>query len=75
MVARNDPLPEAPFERILKNNGARRVSQGAALALRKMTQEHGESIIKEAQMYAEHAGRRTITEKDIRLAVKNVSLR
>ena len=63
-------LPIAPTSRILKNNGAQRISYDAKIALEEGLEEYGEKIAKEAIKLAHHTGRKTITGDDIKLALK-----
>jgi len=54
----------------MREAGAFRVSDDAKAALANVLEQKALSISEEAKKLAEHAGRKTITEKDIRLAVK-----
>ena len=63
-------LPIAPVGRILKNNGAQRISEDAKIALAEAMEDYGEKLSKEAIGLAHHTGRKTITGKDIKLAIK-----
>lgn len=63
-------LPIAPVARILTNNGARRASKDAKIALADKLTEIGESIAEESIKIAEHSGRKTIQASDIQLALK-----
>ena len=63
-------LPIAPIGRILKNAGAKRVSEPAKEALAKVLEQCGEDISKQALLLAKHAGRVTVKASDIELAVK-----
>ena len=62
-------LPLAPVERIIRNAGAGRVSEGAGMELSNVLEEIGLEIAREAIVLAKHAGRTTVKEEDIRLAV------
>lgn len=61
-------LPIAPFKRLIKNTGARRVSEDAVDALVIVVEEIANEIAEKAIQLAEHAGRKTVTAKDIQLA-------
>ena len=63
-------LPLAPVDRILRKAGARRVSESAAKALAKFIEDEGMRIAKRANELARHAGRKTVTEEDIRAALR-----
>ena len=63
-------LPIAPVGRILKNNGAQRVSDSAKIALAEAIEDYGEKLSKNAIELARHTGRKTITGKDVKLAIK-----
>ncbi len=61
----------ASSHRIIKKFGAERVSDSAANELRKILEDIGENIAKQAVDLAFHAGRKTIKPEDIILASKN----
>ncbi|HDI13044.1 MAG: histone [Hadesarchaea archaeon] len=65
-------LPVAAVDRVIRKSGAKRVSEGAALALAEVLEERALEIAAEAAKLAEHAGRRTVRDVDIRLAAKRV---
>jgi histone H3/H4 len=65
-------LPAAPFERILKKAGAKRVSQEAAEEFAKVMEEKMIKVAEEAALLAKHAGRKTITDEDIRMARRKI---
>ena len=61
-------LPLAPFEKILKDVGAKRVSKSATKEFALATEEIAEKIAHDAVKLAKHAGRKTIIGEDIRMA-------
>ena len=63
-------LPIAAVDRIIRKAGADRVSEDAAAALAEILEEKGIEIGKQAVQLANHANRKTITDADIRLAIK-----
>lgn len=67
-------LPIAPFEKILKENGAKRVAFSAGEALAEITGEIAAEVSKNAAIMAEHAGRKTVVRKDVELARKNLRI-
>jgi histone H3/H4 len=62
----------AAMYRIMKKSGADRVSDDAADELRKVLEEVGERISKQAVDLSVHAGRKTVKPEDIRFAAKNI---
>ena len=63
-------IPYATVDRLIRKAGARRVSEGAAKAMAEVVEEKALAIAAEAVKLAEHAGRRTVRDVDIRLAAK-----
>ena len=64
-------LPIAAVVRIAKANGAERVGSDAAAVLVEKAEEYIGSLAKEANKLALHAGRKTIKQEDIEMAVEN----
>ena len=70
-MARNiSIIPKAPFARILLNAGAKRVSAEAIDAFADVITDIAEEISTRAAKIAQHSGRKTIQDGDIKLAVK-----
>ncbi|MBU0459190.1 MAG: NFYB/HAP3 family transcription factor subunit [Nanoarchaeota archaeon] len=63
-------LSHNAMDKIMREAGAIRVSDDAKAALAEVLELKAVEISTEAKKYAEHAGRKTITEKDIHLANK-----
>jgi len=65
-------LQLAAMHRIMKKAGAERVSEEAAVELRKVLEDVGLKISKEALDFTKHAHRKTIKDVDIRIAAQKV---
>ena len=65
-------LPLATVERIMRDAGAKRVSKNARALFAEYMEKMTEAISMEAGEFADHFGRRTITEKDVELAKKRL---
>lgn len=61
-------LSVASVERLIRSAGGSRVSKEAAEALAVILEQKGVQIASKAAKLARHAGRKTITADDIRLA-------
>lgn len=59
------------MDKIMREAGAERVSDEAKEALAKVLEQKALEIANEAKKFAAHAGRKTITEKDIQLATES----
>ncbi|MCS7135969.1 MAG: NFYB/HAP3 family transcription factor subunit [Nitrososphaerota archaeon] len=65
-------LSTAPIHRIIKKAGAARVSEEAAEELRRVLEEVGLAVAKEALGLASYAGRRTVKREDIERAARTL---
>ena len=64
-------LPIACVERLIRQNAnAKRVSNAATKVLAEALEEYGTKVALEAVRLAKYAGRKTVKEEDIKLAVK-----
>ena len=63
-------LALAAMDRLLRNAGAKRVSESAKKALRDVLNDYAEEISKKAVKLARHGGRTTVKSVDIKLATK-----
>jgi DNA-binding protein len=61
-------LPLAAMDKLMRKAGAPRVSDSAKEMLAEALEVHAASISAKATKLAEHAGRKTVTGADIRLA-------
>ena len=64
-------LPLAAMERILRQNGADRVSDKAKVALKNTMEDIADQIATKAVNLAKHAGRVTVKASDVKLAAKS----
>ncbi|HDJ96698.1 MAG TPA: histone [Candidatus Aenigmarchaeota archaeon] len=65
-------LPLTPLERILKKAGSKRVSKSGAEAFAEVLTEYALKLSKEAVKFAEHAGRKTLLERDVKMAKRRL---
>ncbi|KXA90661.1 histone [candidate division MSBL1 archaeon SCGC-AAA259B11] len=63
-------LPETSVDRIIRRAGGIRVSKTAAKELTEIIEKYALEIATEATTLAKHAGRKTVRDVDIRLALK-----
>ena len=65
-------LPIAAVVRIAKQSGAERVGSDGAAALVAKAEDYIAELVREANKFAVHAGRKTIKKEDIALAIKSL---
>lgn len=70
MPRKTSIVPKAPLARILMNAGAKRVSADGVEAFADVMQKIAEDIGMQAVKIAKHAGRKTVSDEDIKLALK-----
>jgi len=63
-------LPLAAIDRIIRKSTGIRVSESAAKELSTFLEEEGMRVAQQAAIFSKHAGRKTVTDEDIRLALK-----
>ena len=63
-------IPLAAMEKLLKKAGAPRVSEDAKAAMKEVLEDYGIRLGQKAIRIAEHAGRKTVKETDIKLAMR-----
>ncbi len=67
---RTNLVPKAPVARILMNAGAKRVSADAIDAFAEIIEDIGKKISQRSAKIAQHSGRKTVQEGDVKLAAK-----
>mgnify|MGYP001613031037 FL=1 len=65
-------LPLATMEKLLKQFGAGRISDSAKSELAAFLTQDAEAICRKSIENAKHAGRKTVTDKDIKLAAQHL---
>lgn len=63
-------LPVAAIDRIIRKGSNMRVSEKAAKSLADFLEDKGIKIAQQAAVLARHASRKTITEADIKLSIR-----
>ncbi|MFX1285130.1 MAG: histone family protein [Promethearchaeota archaeon] len=63
-------IPVSSIDRIIRKGGAERVSKSAITALQKELEEYGVKIARLAWEIASYAGKKTVEDKDIMLALR-----
>ena len=70
MQRKTSTIPRAPVARILMKAGAKRVSENAASSFSEILKDISLDIGRKAVEIAKHSGRKTVHEKDIKLAAR-----
>jgi len=65
-------LPLAPIKRIIEKAGATRVSKKSLMSFAEVLEDLAIDLSAEALLLAKHAGRKTITKSDVKLAKKKM---
>jgi len=67
-------IPYACMKRMAQDSsGGMRVSSDTVIILEKATEQFVEKLISLAKSYTEHRGRKTLTARDVEVALKNYS--
>jgi histone H3/H4 len=66
-------LSSPPLERIIRRNGAERVSKRAAKKLALVLEEYGIEISQRAMKFAHEDNRKTVRKEDITKAIKTMA--
>ena len=69
-MADKPPLALASMERLIRKGGAERVSEDAAEALAEILEQYAIDLSQKAVLLSKHAGRKTVTGEDVRLATR-----
>jgi histone H3/H4 len=64
---------KAAGHRLIKNQTDKRVSEAAGIEITEELTEMGREITEKAKKYAEHSGRKTVREEDMRQAIRDYS--
>ncbi len=67
-------IPSSSVDRIIRKGGGKRVAKSAIIFMQRELEEYGVAIAQLAVEIAEYAGKKTIDEEDIRLALRKRKL-
>lgn len=70
-MVREHEFSKAAGKRLIKTETNKRVAEDAGIEILKELTEYGEEIARTAKQYAEHSGRKTIREEDMRQAIRD----
>ncbi|MHA1226389.1 MAG: histone family protein [Candidatus Hodarchaeales archaeon] len=65
-------IPNSSIDRIIRKGGAKRVSKSAIKVLSSELEDYGVEISKIAWEMAKYAGKKTVEDKDIQLALMKI---
>lgn len=71
-ATRENILPYAPIAEIIRENSGKRVTDEATKRAAQVLEELCHKIMMKANMLAENAGRKTVKDKDILLAYRQI---
>jgi histone H3/H4 len=63
-----EEFTQAPMRRLIRKHGDLRISEGAVEELRRVVGDYGSKVAKIAVTHALSEGRRTVLDRDIRVA-------
>jgi len=72
MPRKGNILPKAPIARIMKENGAKRISDDALEEFSNKLEKFGEKLCDHSIRIAKHSGRKTVNSSDIKLALNSL---
>ena len=61
-------FPLLDIDKIIRDAGAERVDERASQRLNQILEDNAKELLLKAQVFAKHAGRKSVTRKDILLA-------
>jgi histone H3/H4 len=67
-------IPNSSIDRIIRKGGAIRVSKSAIITLKEELEDYGVEISKLAYEIASYAGKKTIEDEDIILAIRKMNI-
>lgn len=70
-MTRDSEFSKAAGHKLIKKRTDKRVSEAAGIELVNYLTDYGKEIAQKAKKYAEHAGRKTIREEDMRQAIRD----
>ncbi|MBI5228733.1 NFYB/HAP3 family transcription factor subunit [Candidatus Micrarchaeota archaeon] len=65
-------FPLLDIDKIIREAGAERVDERASMKLSEILEDNAKELIQKARLFAKHAGRKSITKKDVLLAASHI---